>query len=51
MHNTPGENVWQRNYYDHVIRDDGDLNTIREYIKDNPEQWNEDEENPESDGG
>ena len=43
---TPGVPVWQRNYYEHVIRDDDDLNRIREYIKGNPVQWAEDEENP-----
>ena len=33
--------VWQRNYYEHVIRDDGDLYAIRRYIVTNPERWNE----------
>ncbi len=37
--------VWQRNYYEHVIRDDDDLNRIREYIINNPASWQEDEEN------
>ncbi len=37
---------WQRNYYDHIIRDDADLNRIRQYILDNPAQWELDEENP-----
>lgn len=39
--------VWQRNYYDHVIRDEVDLNRIREYIANNPAKWAEDAENPE----
>ena len=43
---TPGASVWQRNYYDHVIRDDADLNRIRQYILDNPAKWSEDRENP-----
>jgi putative transposase len=34
---------WQRNYYEHVIRDDNDLNRIREYIVNNPAKWEEDE--------
>jgi len=42
-----GDTVWQRNYYEHVIRDEADLNKIREYILNNPLQWALDEENPE----
>lgn len=38
--------VWQRNYYEHVIRGEDDLNSIREYIRFNPQKWSEDEENP-----
>ena len=41
---TPGMPVWQRNYYEHVIRDDDDLNCIREYIINNPVNWHDDEE-------
>jgi REP element-mobilizing transposase RayT len=44
--NTPVYNVWQRNYYEHVIRDEDDLNRIRQYITENPLRWAEDEENP-----
>lgn len=40
----PGK-VWQRNYYEHVIRNDRDLNAIREYIQDNPLRWELDQEN------
>ena len=43
---TPGMTVWQRNYYEHIIRNDGDLNKIHEYILYNPAKWTEDEENP-----
>lgn len=39
--------VWQRNYYEHVIRNDDELNRIRQYIIDNPARWAEDENNPE----
>ncbi len=35
--------VWQRNYYEHVIRDENDLNRIREYIINNPLQWGNDD--------
>ncbi|MFA5367672.1 MAG: transposase [Dehalococcoidia bacterium] len=47
LHNTPGQKLWQRNYYEHVIRDEDDLNRIRRYICDNPARWAEDENNPE----
>ena len=46
MRKTPGLPVWHRNYYEHVIRDEADLNRIREYINGNPARWAEDEENP-----
>ena len=39
--------VWQRNYFEHVIRDDHSLERIRDYIVNNPARWDEDEENPE----
>ena len=31
--------VWQRNYYEHIIRDDGSLQRIRVYIAGNPLRW------------
>ena len=34
--------VWQRNYYDHIIRNEYDLNRIREYILQNPFRWKND---------
>jgi REP element-mobilizing transposase RayT len=37
------EPIWQRNYYEHIIRDEDDLNRIREYIEYNPVRWLEDE--------
>jgi putative transposase len=40
------DTLWQRGYYDHVIRDEEDLNRIREYILYNPRQWSEDHMNP-----
>ena len=43
---TPGVPVWQRNYWEHVIRDEYDLNRIREYIINNPLHWDMDNENP-----
>ena len=44
--NTSIHDVWQRNYYEHIVRDDDDLNRIRSYIADNPARWDEDSENP-----
>ncbi len=44
--NTPGMPVWQRNYYEHVIRNEDDLNKVREYIITNPAGWDKDKENP-----
>lgn len=38
---------WQRNYYEHIIRNEIDLNKIRQYIVENPVKWSEDAENPE----
>ncbi|NGP89165.1 hypothetical protein G3569_12465 [Aliifodinibius halophilus] len=38
--------LWQRNYYDHIIRDKGSLERIRYYIIQNPSQWQEDQNNP-----
>ena len=38
--------LWQRNYFEHVIRDDSSLDRIRRYIAQNPARWDVDEENP-----
>jgi putative transposase len=43
---TPGTPAWQRNYYERVIRNEHELNAIRQYIRDNPADWAEDRENP-----
>src|SRR3990170_162851 len=43
---TPGVAVWQRNYHEYVIRSEGELVRIRQYIADNPAQWELDRENP-----
>lgn len=40
--NTNVVNVWQRNYYDHIIRNEQDYERISEYIKNNPILWKED---------
>jgi len=43
--NSVGQPVWQRNYYEHIIRDDTSLYYIRKYIRENPINWNVDSEN------
>lgn len=39
---TPGGMVWQRNYYEHIIRDERELAARRRYIEENPRRWEED---------
>jgi putative transposase len=46
MRGTPNASIWQRNYYEHIIRDDESLHRICEYIINNPLQWTLDRENP-----
>lgn len=41
-----GTPIWQRNYYEHVIRNEKDLKNKTDYIKANPILWDEDNENP-----
>ena len=43
---SPGMPVWQRNYYEHIVRDDDELDAIRGYIRDNPLRWALDRNNP-----
>ena len=38
-----GEALWQRSYYDHIIRNEADYLRIWNYIDTNPVQWREDE--------
>src|SRR3989338_4277515 len=44
----PGVPVWQRNYYEHVIRNEADYGQIAEYIADNPRRWEEDTLHPDA---
>jgi REP element-mobilizing transposase RayT len=46
IRNTPGIPVWQRNYYERIVRNEKALTNIRRYIVDNPLQWAFDAENP-----
>ena len=43
LNNTP---IWQRNYYEHIIRNENDLQNKTDYIETNPLLWDEDDENP-----
>ncbi|MDR4509045.1 MAG: hypothetical protein MRJ65_12580 [Candidatus Brocadiaceae bacterium] len=40
--NSSASPLWQRNYYEHIIRDEHDLNRIRAYIINNPAKWEKD---------
>jgi REP element-mobilizing transposase RayT len=42
MRQTPGARVWQRNYWEHIIRDDVELDHIRFYITSNAANWTTD---------
>lgn len=50
---TAGKQIWQRNYYEHIIRSKKDFQNIRkyilyirEYILSNPQKWDSDMDNP-----
>jgi REP element-mobilizing transposase RayT len=38
--------IWQRNYYEHILRDETDLQNKTDYIEANPLLWDQDDENP-----
>lgn len=44
MRNSQGRPVWHRNYYEHIIRTEAEMDQIFTYIEDNPRRWSEDEE-------
>jgi putative transposase len=44
LHGTPGLPVWQRDFYERVIRDQNELERIHQTIRDNPANWQEDAE-------
>ncbi|MBA7653719.1 hypothetical protein ES703_61576 [subsurface metagenome] len=46
LRSSPSWPVWQRNYFEHIIRDDKALNRILEYIHYNPQRWRLDKYNP-----
>ena len=43
---TVGRPLWQRNYYEHIIRSEMELDRVRSYIQNNPPNWESDSENP-----
>jgi putative transposase len=45
LRRTPGAKFWQRGYYDRIVRNERELNAIRQYVWDNPRRWEEDREN------
>lgn len=51
LRRTPGAPVWQRNYYEHINRNERALNAIRRYIVDNPRRWHLDRYNPRAHAG
>jgi putative transposase len=46
LQGAPGMPAWQRNYYEHIVRTEGELERIRDCIRENPAKWDEDPENP-----
>jgi len=46
LRSTSGVPVWQCNYYEHIVRNQNALQQIREYIINNPQQWQLDQLNP-----
>ena len=48
LRDMPGTPFWQRNYWEHIIRNEQSLNRIREYIGDNPARWPEDQLHPDA---
>ncbi|MCU0722645.1 MAG: transposase [Planctomycetes bacterium] len=47
---TPGRPVWQRNYFERIVRDEREMADVRHYVRTNPERWTSDGENPERAG-
>lgn len=44
--NSADTAIWQRNYYEQIVRDDAGLQRVRQYIADNPARWDDDTEHP-----
>lgn len=48
LNNTPGQKTWQRDYHDHVIRNEREYRRIKNYIINNPKNWDKDKFNENS---
>jgi REP element-mobilizing transposase RayT len=46
LRGTPGVPVWQRNYYEQIVRDDESLQRVQAYVQANPARWLADRDNP-----
>jgi len=46
MRGMPGAKFWQRNYWEHVIRNEAEMHRIREYVETNPAHWAADRLHP-----
>jgi REP element-mobilizing transposase RayT len=46
LRDTEWQVVWQRNYYEHIIRNEAEMDRITRYIESNPSAWMDDDENP-----
>jgi putative transposase len=46
LRDTEGQIVWQRNYYERIIRNESEMDRIARYIESNPTRWANDDENP-----
>lgn len=51
LRGTPGIPLWQRNYYEHVVRSEASLEAIREYVATNPARWEADVLHPDNTSG
>ncbi|NJM76317.1 MAG: hypothetical protein HC852_11645, partial [Acaryochloridaceae cyanobacterium RU_4_10] len=49
IQNNMGRTLWQRNYYEHIIRDNTALQNIQDYIRNNPQSWQQDQLHPNKD--
>jgi len=45
---TPGARFWQRNYWEHIVRNEADLGAIRQYVETNPTRWTDDQLHPDA---
>ena len=48
LREMPGVPFWQRNYWEHIVRNTTSLNRIRQYIEDNPARWAQDQLHPQA---